>query len=139
MLHTRRGSVDGKAVAVNCKTPSSWVWAYHATLRKFLSSIRTNGLRPAWHSHVEDAPVIFVEPDLDGVLPYHRPPETVVLRFKTPGFGNTEDGETVIYGGSERPNAYPDEPLVGERGEDGVIQPECIQILRGKSFEWLIT
>lgn len=117
-------------------TPRDWVWAYHVTLRGNLESIIMSGLRPSLHAHVPDSPVIFVEPDIDGVEPYYTE-GMAVLRFKTPGFGTTEDGESVIFGGSER-GGSPDEPLVGAPGEDGVIPPEQIQILADRKFQWLI-
>ena len=87
---------------------------------------------------MEDAPVLFIEPDLDGLSPYHHPGKTVVLRFKTPGFGTTEDGEAVIYGGSMRPGGPPEAPFVGAPGEDGAIPRERLQVLRGKQFQWLV-
>ena len=122
---------------MNRATPPDWVWAYHVAPVHALVQIQKQGLKPEWHPHVEDAPVIFVEPDVDGVLPY-RKRGTVILRFKTPGFGDTEDGETVIYGGSQRPNALPDAPLVGQRGEDGAIPPERIQIMLRDEWTWLV-
>lgn len=81
-----------------------------------------------------DVPVVFVEPDLEGVLPYYGP-GIAVLRFKTPGFGTTEDGETVVFGGDGVD--VPDAPFVGRAGEPGVIPPERIQVLVGKKFRWL--
>jgi hypothetical protein len=88
------------------------------------------------HPHVADIPVIFVEPDLDGIAPYYRK-GMAVLRFKTPGFGSTDDGEDVIFGGSES-GGPPDPPMVGKDGEDGVIPPERLQVLVGKRFQWLV-
>ncbi len=120
------------------KTPSYWVWAYHVAPVSALSSIKAQGLRPEWHAHVEDAPVIFVESDREGVEPYYEPRKTVILRFKTSGFGTTEDGENVIYGGSLREGAPPDEPLVGNPGEEGAIPPKRLQVERSGKFEWLI-
>lgn len=117
-------------------TPKDWVWAYHATPEQFIPSIAEEGLKPNRHPHVEDVPVIFVEPDFEGIEPYYDP-GMAALRFKTPGFGTTEDGEYVIFGGSES-GGVPEEPLVGEAGEDGVIPPERIQILVGKKFQWLV-
>lgn len=112
------------------------VWAYHVTHKDLLASIKKEGLKPEWHRSA-DTIVIFVEPDLEGVEPYIAK-DTVVLRFKTPGFGATDYGETVIFGGNEYENEYPELPLVGERGTDGVIPPERLQILKGKKFEWLV-
>lgn len=120
------------------ETPPDWVWAYHVAPRSALPSIKRWGLRPHWHAHVEDAPVIFVEPDREGVAPYRKPRNTVVLRFKTPGFGTTDDGESVIYGGSLRPSAPPDKPLVGRPGEEGTIPPKRLQIEQHNKFEWLV-
>lgn len=112
------------------------MWAYHVTAEENLNSIAKGGLESALHAHVEGIPVIFVEPDIAGVEPYYRE-GMVVLRFKTPGFGTTDDGESVIFGGSER-GGPPDPPLVGKRGEDGIIPPERIQILVDRKFEWMI-
>jgi hypothetical protein len=117
-------------------TPPDWSWAYHVTLEEFVGSIAKNGLRPAMHPHVSAVPVIFVEPDLDGIAPYYSE-GMVVLRFKTPGFGTTDDGENVIFGGSES-GTPPDPPLVGRSGEDGVVPPERIQVLVNNKFRWLI-
>lgn len=117
-------------------TPRDWVWAYHITPKTNLESIVISGLKPTVHSHVPDFPVIFVEPDLDGVEPYYAE-GMAVLRFKTPGFGMTEDGENVIFGGSPV-GGPPDAPLVGTPGEDGVVPPERIQILADRKFQWLI-
>lgn len=117
-------------------TPPDWKWAYHVTLQEFVEPISQVGLRPTMHPHVSDVPVIFVEPDLDGVAPYYRE-GMAVLRFKTPGFGATDDGESVIFGGNER-GGVPDEPLVGKRGEDGVVPPERIQVLIDRKFRWLV-
>lgn len=117
-------------------TPHDWVWAYHVTPETALESISMEGLKPNMHAHVPDFPVIFVEPDLEGVEPYYGH-GMAILRFKTPGFGTTEDGESVIFGGSER-GGPPDVPLVGDSGEDGVIPPERIQILVDRKFQWLV-
>jgi len=119
------------------ETPDDWVWAYHVTAEANLDSIVREGLKPQRHKSALDAPVIFVEPDLEGVDPYYTR-GTVVLRFKTPGFGTTKDGESVIFGGSERPDVPPDPPLVGGPGEDGVILAERMQIPRGRHFKWLV-
>lgn len=118
------------------QTPSDWQWAYHVTPQEFLDSISREGLRPTLHPHVSNVPVIFVEPDLDGVQPYYRE-GMAVLRFKTPGLGTTDDGENVIFGGSES-GGPPDPPLSGRRGEDGVVPPERIQVLLDKKFRWLV-
>ena len=120
------------------QTPSHWVWAYHVAPKSALPSIKTRGLRPHWHAHVEEAPIIFVEPDREGVAPYYEPRNTVVLRFKTPGFGTTDDGESVIYGGSLREGAPPDKPLVGNPGTDGTIPPMRLQIEQSGKFEWFV-
>lgn len=119
------------------QTPASWDWAYHVAAEDLLGSISREGLQPNWHSSVLEAPVIFVEPDPDGIEPYYHE-GTVVLRFKTPGFGSTEDGELVIYGGARRPGDPPDAPLVGEPGSNGAIPPERLQILRNRKFDWLV-
>jgi len=111
------------------ETPKDWVWAYHVTSQGNLDSIAKTGLQPNFHSHVPDVPVIFVEPDLEGVEPYYGE-GMAVLRFKTPGFGTTEDGENVLFAG--------DHPLVGPRGDPGVIPPERIQILVDRKFQWLV-
>lgn len=117
-------------------TPKDWVWAYHVTPEPNLPSIVQEGLRPYMHAHVEDIPVIFVEPELEGIEPYYGP-GMAILRFKTPGFGTTEDGESVLFAGSEE-GGPPDEPFVGDAGEDGVIPPERIQVLIGNKFQWLV-
>jgi hypothetical protein len=116
------------------RTPKDWVWAYHTAHEANLPSIQKEGLRPERHEHVEDAPVIFVERELEGLEPYITR-ESVVLRFRTPGFGGTEDGEDVIFGGpgSSR-EGYPDPPLVGPSGSDGVIPPDQLQVLVGKKW-----
>lgn len=111
------------------ETPRDWVWAYHVTLDRNLESIAMEGLKPNFHEHVPDIPVVFVEPDLEGVEPYYGE-GMAVLRFKTPGFGATEDGEDVLFAG--------DPPFVGSPGEAGVIPPERIQILIDRKFRWLI-
>lgn len=109
--------------------PKDWVWAYHTTHRANLPSIKTEGLRPGWHEHVQEAPVIFVERDVEGLEPYVGE-GSVILRFKTPGFGATEDGEDVIFGGpGVSREGYPDAPLVGPSGSDGVIPPDRIEVL----------
>jgi hypothetical protein len=118
-------------------SPADWVWAYHVTPNEFLPSIAKDGLKPERHPHVRGAPVIFVEPDLEGVLPYHIRSKTSVLRFRTPGFGDTEDGETVLYSGSQRRLSPPDPPFVGRPGKHGVIPPQRLQILRDNVFVWL--
>jgi hypothetical protein len=95
-------------------------WAYHATPKEFLGSIRRKGLRPSPHAHVpEGEAVLFVERDLAGLKPYLGS-GIVVLRFPTPGFGSTDDGEDVLYGG--------DPPFVGSG--DGAIPAELIEIMR---------
>jgi hypothetical protein len=114
---------------VNRKTPADWVWAYHVTPEEFLPSIAKEGLRPMPNRWAENKPVIFVEPDLDGVEGY-RGEGIATLRFKTPGFGTTNYGESVLFA--------PDAPFVGKSGEDGVIPPERIQVLRGRRFGWLV-
>ncbi len=81
--------------------------------------------------------MIFVEPELEGVTPYIAQ-GIAVLRFKTPGFGTTEDGESVLFSGSEHENSPPDPPFVGEPGQDGIIPPERIEILQGQHWEWLV-
>ena len=110
-------------------TPKDWVWAYHVTSENNLDSIAREGLKPNLHEHVPDHPVIFVEPDLDGVEPYYGE-GMALLRFKTPGFGTSEDGESVLFAG--------DPPFVGPLGADGVIPPERIQILVDRKFRWLV-
>jgi hypothetical protein len=117
-------------------TPRDWVWAYHITPKTNLELIVMDGLKPNFHPHVQDFPVIFVEPDLDGVEPYYAE-GMAVLRFKTPGFGTTEDGENVIFGGNPT-GGFPDAPLVGLSGEDGAVPAERIQILVDRKFQWLI-
>jgi hypothetical protein len=111
------------------ETPRDWVWAYHVTPEGNLDSIAREGLKPNLHEHAPDIPVVFVEPDLEGVTPYYGE-GMAVLRFKTPGFGTTEDGEDVLFAG--------DPPFVGPPGEAGVIPPERIQILVDRKFRWLI-
>lgn len=135
--HATRKQPTGPSKSNGRETPPDWVWAYHVAPKNALSAIKVQGLKPHWHAHVEEAPVIFVEPDHDGVMPYYEPEHTVILRFKTPGFGTTEDGESVIYGASARPNAPPDKPLVGKPGADGSIPPERLQIERNGKFKWL--
>jgi hypothetical protein len=104
-----------------------WVWAYHVTSERFIPSIAQHGLRPTIHQHVPGgAPVLFVEPDLAGVEPYWHP-GLAVLRFKTPGFASTEDGEDVLFGGEP--------PFVGD---PGAIPPEALFILVGKRFQRLV-
>src|SRR5258707_1138478 len=120
-------------MAVERKTPENWVWAYHATPWKAPRSIVKNGLKPTPHEAVDGMAVIFVEPDLEGVSAYYTE-GMAVLRFKTPGFGTTEDGESVIFGGSDRRDAAPDLPMVGGPGEEGVIPPERIQVYFDKKF-----
>lgn len=115
---------------------SRTVWAYHVTPKANIESILQDGLKPTMHAHVPDFPVIFVEPDIEGVEPYYTK-DMAVLRFKTPGFGTTEDGESVIFGGSPV-GGPPDDPLVGAPGEDGVIPPERIQILVDRKFQWML-
>jgi hypothetical protein len=110
-------------------TPKDWVWAYHVTSENNLDSIAREGLKPNLHEHVPDHPVIFVEPDLEGVEPYYGE-GMALLRFKTPGFGTSEDGESVLFAG--------DPPFVGPLRADGVIPPERIQILVDRKFRWLI-
>ncbi len=100
-------------------------------------SIAQAGLHPTLHPHVEEMPIIFVEPDIDGVKPYYTK-GMALLRFKTPGFGDTPDGESVIFGGSSPHTGYPEPPLVGEAGEDGVVPPDKIQVLVETKFEWLV-
>lgn len=118
------------------ETPRDWVWAYHVTPEKNLPSITVEGLKPTLHAHVPDFPVIFVEPDLDGVEPYYAE-GMAILRFKTPGFGSTEDGESVIFGGNPT-GGTPEAPLTGAPGEDGVVLPERIQVLFDRRFRWLV-
>lgn len=109
------------------RVPEDWVWAYHTTPGFNLASIKASGLRPEWHSSVPDAPVIFVERDLEGLDPYiHQ--GSAVLRFKTPGFGATQDGEDVIFGGPGA-SGRPDAPLEGSVGSDGMVPPDRIEVL----------
>jgi len=109
-------------------TPSDWMWAYHATSRVHLASIMRDGLRATWHEHAEED-VLFVEPSLEGVLPYSEGHSNIVtLRFKTPGFSSTDDGEDVLFSDGD--------PFVGT-GEDARIPPQRLQILDGKKFRWL--
>lgn len=117
-------------------TPKDWVWVYHGTPEKNLNSIVKHGLKPTPHEAVDGAPVIFVEPEIEGIEPYYFD-GMAILRFKTPGFASTDDGESVLFAGSERGD-IPDEPFVRGAGEDGVIPPERIQILVGRKFEWII-
>ncbi len=118
------------------KTPPEWMWAYHATPKRSLPGISKHGLRPTWHTSVKDAPVVFVEPEVEGVEPYIAE-GGATIRFKTPGFGCTEDGEDVVFGGSANKVLSPDPPFVGKPGEDGVIPRERIQVLRGDRWGWL--
>lgn len=120
---------------MNRETPKGWVWAYHVTLEQFLSSISEEGLKPTRHEALESAPVIFVEPNVAGVEPYWAR-GMALLRFRTPGFDSTDDGEDVIVGGDGV--GAPPEPLVGEPGEAGVVPPERLQVLVDKKFKWLI-
>lgn len=131
------GRAAEAASPLDRKTPRDWEWAYHVTSEAHMDPIAREGLKPHLHRSVPDAPVIFVEPEPEGVEPYHAP-GTVILRFKTPGFGTTDDGENVIFGGSADPSRPPDPPFVGGPGEDGVIPPERIQIFRGRRFGWLV-
>lgn len=117
-------------------TPKGWVWAYHGTPQKSLDSIAKHGLKPTPHEAVDGAPVIFVEPELEGIEPYYTE-GMAILRFKTPDFASTDDGESVLFAGSER-GGVPDEPFVGKPGEDGVIPPERIQVLFDNKFRWLV-
>ena len=112
------------------------MWAYHLTIEENLPSIARMGLKPHTHAHVEDnTPVIFVERDEEGLEPYVGP-GTANLRFKTPGFGGTPDGEDVLFGGPGR-NDFPDAPFVGGENEDGVIPPQRIQIKKKDRWYWL--
>lgn len=112
-----------------------WVWAYHTTHQDLLPQIAATGLQANWHEHVEDAPVIFVEPTLEGLAPYIDK-NSVVLRFKTPGFGSTEDGEDVIF--SEESRGTFSQPLEGTPGEPGYVPPERLQLLVGREWRWLV-
>lgn len=117
------------------EVPSNWVWAYHSTMLKFIPSIQKRGLLPERHRHVDGVPVIFVEPALDGITPYMEEGVTAALRFKTPGFGTTDDGETVIYSAPGE-DGRPQDPLVGKRGQIGHIPPERIQtMVNGKWYK----
>lgn len=126
-------------MATSRETPTDWVWAYHVTPESNLKRIAIEGLKPNLHAHVPDIPVIFVERDIEGVEPYYGE-GMAILRFKTPGFGCTEDGEDVIFGGPNPHDkeGYPEEPFEGEPGTDGVIPPERIQVLVGRKFKWLV-
>lgn len=108
------------------ETPKDWVWAYHVTPEEFLPAITRDGLEPTMHEAVEDVPVLFVEPDLEGSEPYYGP-GMAILRFKTPGFGTTEDGEAVLFGG--------DPPFVSATGS---IPPERLQVYVDRKFRWLV-
>lgn len=111
------------------------MWAYHATKMEFVPSIQKDGLLPERHRHVHGEPVIFVEPEFDGIEPYMTEGVTVALRFKTPGFGMTDDGETVIFS-SPGPDGRPEPPIVGGRGEIGAIPPDQIQaMVNGKWYK----
>lgn len=134
----RKATADDPVRSASRNSPADWFWAYHVASNEFLPSIAKGGLKPALHPHVEGIPVVFVEPDLEGVMPYHTRGKTTVLRFRTPGFGDTEDGETVLYSGSHRKMSPPDSPFVGGPGEYGVIPPQRLQMLRDKAFVWLI-
>jgi hypothetical protein len=114
---------------------NNWVWAYHVTLSSFLHSIAKEGLKP--NSSVKNCSAIFVEPDLAGVQPYVGT-GTAVLRFKTPGFSETRDGESVLFAGSTQEDGIPDAPFVGNPGEVGVIPPSEIQLLVDKKWKNLI-
>jgi hypothetical protein len=116
-------------------TPKDWAWAYHVTLKTFLSRIAEEGLVPGHHPRAGNEPVLFVEPDVEGVEPYLSR-GTTVIRFKTPGFETTEDGESVIVGGDGA--GSPPAPFVGEPGVVGIVPPERIQVLEGKKFKWLL-
>lgn len=115
-------------------TPKDWTWAYHATPEYFLLSISLEGLEPASHPSTPEIPTLFVEPDLEGIEPYYAP-GIAILRFKTPGFGTTDDGETVLFGGDGA--GEPPPPFMGKSGEAGAIPPERIQVMVGRRFQWL--
>jgi hypothetical protein len=82
--------------------------------------------------------VIYVEPDLENVLVYHHPGKTAVLRFRTPGFGELDNGEAVLFGQSEYEDGYPEAPFVGSPGESGVIPAVLLQILEEGKWRWLV-
>ena len=109
------------------ETPSGWAWAYHVTPLAFIPTIECGGLRANMHAHVDEE-ALFVEPSFEGVEPYLAQ-GVVVLRFKTPGFASTEDGEDVLF-----PD---DDPFVSVAGER-VIPQERLQILDGNKFRWLL-
>lgn len=129
--------VDGEAPRVVGRVVGArtgdWVMAYHVTPNALLPLITVEGLRPAPHAHLGDGEVaLFVEPELEGVLPYYDPHTTTVLRFRTPGFSQTEDGEDVLFGGPwPGPNDPPSPPFEGEPGAMGVIPPSAIDRMVG--------
>jgi hypothetical protein len=92
-------------------------WAYHVTMKSFLPSILKDGLRPTAHEHTHGEPVIFVEDDEEQASIYHEPPKTVMLRFKVPWFGTTDDGEYVHH---------------------DVVRPEDLQVKTRLGFEALL-
>lgn len=125
-------------MAFSRETPEWPEWAYHVTSLELVDEIAAKGLKAEPNAKANDEPVIFVEPDLDGVLPYHHPGRTAVLRFRTPGFAELDNGETVLFGKSEYSDGYPDLPLVGDRGGVGRVPPERLQILHKGKWRWLL-
>lgn len=113
----------GDAGGARHGVPPDWVWAYHATPEQFLPSIAVEGLRPSAHAAAGEE-VLFVERTLDGLEPYYGP-GIAVLRFKTPSFASTEDGEDVLFGGEP--------PFEGGPG-GSAVPPDRIQILRDRRF-----
>lgn len=71
-------------------------YAYHATIREFLPAIAKGGLRPSFNSDLGEE-VIFVEPVYEESEVYLEPGRGVMLRFLVDGFGDTPDGEFVLY------------------------------------------
>jgi hypothetical protein len=125
------------------ETPDFWRdWAYHVTSIDLLESIAQHGLRPELprDENAYVGPVIYVEPDLENVLVYHHPEKTAVLRFRTPGFGELDNGEAVLFGQSEYEDGYPEPPFVamGPPGESGIIPAVRLQILDRGKWRWLV-
>lgn len=75
---------------------------------------------------------IFVEPTLEGVSPYISE-DTVVLRFRSPGYGESEWGDYVVYGGDSTGSGRPDPPFLGVL--PGAIPPELIEILAEEGWQ----
>ncbi len=93
---------------------------------------------PIKHAFLEpDEVAIFVEPSVEGVQPYLEP-NSAILRFLSPGYGETEWGDYVVYGGSQYENQIPDAPFVGAPGTRGAIPPEELEILTAEGWVPLV-